>query len=312
MHIKKGLTRVAAALFALVLLAGSASAHLPVFHPEKLSIPVGEEIKALAGLSEPLIVMAYSREQLLARGYAGNPGVVDMSGTIFYADGSNTYLEPSKFTPVNTVNPANTNPASADADAVRFKIEKSGTAVAALSFNFNSGTRPTVAYGKTLMNRAADGMAAKRLGGDSVLEIVFLDNVSTVRDGDTVRAQVFLRGKPLAGAEVSATYDGAPRHVGSDEPDNNEYLHADTDSEGKVSFVMDRPGTWVIGIEYVDETFDPKNPAYPENKGVRYRGTVLFPVFDKAEEDDSSSGCNFGFGAPLLLAALCLIGTKRR
>ncbi len=278
MNIKKRLLRTAISVFSVILLAGSASAHLPVVNPEKFSVPVGDSVKAITGLSEPLLDMIYSRERLLALKLAGNPGVVDMSGTIFFADGSKTVIESSGFTPVNTKNPANTDPISADANAVVLKIEKEGTAVAALRLDFNSKNRPTSSFAKTFINRTSDGMAMKRLGGDEVLEIVMLDDVSSVKRDDTVRAQVFLRGKPLSNAVISATYDGAPRRVDSDEPDNNEYLYADSNADGKVSFTMDRAGIWVIGVEYIDETFDPKNPAYTENKGVRYRGTVLFPV----------------------------------
>jgi hypothetical protein len=260
--------------------AGYAHAHLPVVDLGGFSFPVGSSVRLTAGLAEPLVTMVYSRELLLARGYAGDPGVANLSGAVFYADGEKALLDQAVFTPVNLTDPANVNPASADADVAVFKVEKPGTVAVAMRLDFNSGTRPTVAFGKTFVNRAADGVANRRLGGDDVLEVVFTDDDASVavKPGDTVNAQVFLRGKPLANAEVSATYDGAPRHADSEEPDNNEYLHADTNAEGKVAFVVDRTANWVIGVEYVDESHDPQNPAYAPSKGVRYRGTIFFPV----------------------------------
>jgi hypothetical protein len=264
----------------IVFMAGGAEAHLLVVSPDVFSCPVESSIKLTSGLSEPLLTMAYSREGLLARGHAGDPGVANLSGAIDYADGEKKVLGPDAFVPANLADPANANPASADVSVISFKVEKPGTVTVTASLSFNSGTRPTLAFGKTFLNRAADGAGLKRFGGDEVLEIVFTDDAASaaIKTGDTVNVGVFLRGKPLAGANVSATYDGAPRHEDSDEPDNNEYLHADTNAEGKTAFVVDRPGTWVIGVEYVDEAFDPRNPAYSPSKGVRYRGTVLFPV----------------------------------
>jgi hypothetical protein len=279
-RIKKQCCLLVGVLALILLAAGYAGAHLPVVDLGGFSFPVGSSVRLTAGLAEPLISMVYSREQLLALGYAGNPGVANLSGTVHYADGSKTLLAAGDFSPVNVANPANADPASADANVASFNIEKAGTVAVTTRMDFNSGERPTVAFGKTLINRVTDGVATRRLGDDDVLEIVFTDDAAsaTVKSGDTMNVQVFLRGKVLANAEVFATYDGAPRHMDSDEPDNNEYLHADTNADGKVAFVIDRSGNWVIGIEYIDEAFDPQNPAYAPSKGVRYRGTILFPV----------------------------------
>jgi hypothetical protein len=281
MYRKKMQRSIFANIFAFVVLAaGCAYAHLPVVDFDGFSFPVESSVKLTAGLAEPLITMAYSPEHLLAVGYAGNPGVANLSGAIFYANGEKTVLAPKDFAPVNTTNPSDTDPANSGASVATFKIEKPGTVAATTRLDFNSGTRPTVAFGKTFINRTTDGLATRRLGGDDVLEIVFTDDTASaaVKTGDTVNAQVFLRGKPLANAEVSATYDGAPKHTDSDEPDNNEYLHADTNADGRVAFVVDRAAKWVIGIEYVDEAFDPQNAAYTPSAGVRYRATILLPV----------------------------------
>lgn len=281
-HGKSSLNRVLAVVFVFVLAAaGCASAHLLVANPDKFSAPVGEQVRLATALSEPLITMVYSRESLLARNIAGNPGVANLSGSVFYKDGAATALAPAGFAAVCTTDAANTNPASADANVVSFKVEKEGTVVVTTRLDFNSGKRPTIAFAKTFLNRAADGATTRRVAGDDVLEIVPADDVASVAKNDTVKVQVFLRGKPLAGAEVSATYDGAPRAGQGDEPDNNEYLHVKTDADGKASFTMDREGTWVIGVEYIDEAFDPQNPAYTPSNGARYRGTLLFPVVSK-------------------------------
>lgn len=265
---------VRTSLLASVFMCSSlVQAHLLVVQPDRFTVRQGEDVRVNMGLSEPLITMDLSLEKILAKGYGGKPGVASLSSYVLYRDGSEAVIE--NLVPVNLNNPSDVNPANANANQSKFTLQKSGTAVINARMQFNSGKRPTIAYGKTFLNWQKDNLVNRRLAGNDVLEIVFTGNIGPVRVGQTVTVQAFLRGKPLANAEISATYDGAPTHEGSEE---NDYIVKKTNRNGQASFKMDRPNQWVIGIEYVDEKFNSNNPAYPENTGVRYRSSILFPV----------------------------------
>ena len=257
----------------MMLASGPASAHLLVAYPDKFDAKEGEKIEVAIGLAEPLIAMNLSKEKILAKGFAGNPGVVHLQGSVLFHDGTETAL--ADFKPINPELPHLHDPAEATADKTEFSIQKPGTIVVKARMDFNSSKRPTVTFAKTLINWKNDGQTGKKLGGEEVLEIVLLNDPGPVKVGDSLTAQVFLRGKPLAGADISATFDGAPKHKDSEE---NDYLTAKTDADGKVTFKFDTAKPWVIGLEYIDETHDSKNPAYPEKAGIRYRSSVTFPV----------------------------------
>jgi uncharacterized GH25 family protein len=253
-----------------------AGAHLPVPQPDKFEVAPGESIEIRAGLAEPLIKFDYSKERMAKLGHDG--GVSTLSGEIKYADGSGAAIS---FSPANAANPE-----ESFYDKGNVTVEKPGTSVVAMRFDFNSGTRPTVAYGKSLINWGADSSSTKRYGTDDVLEITQAENLGPIAWGDEIKVLVTLRGQPLSGAKVSATYDGAPLPASSEEGEerNNEYLFSNTDASGHVTFRPDRPGTWVIAIEYVDEAApankeEYKNAErYPEWKGIRYRAALVFPV----------------------------------
>jgi uncharacterized GH25 family protein len=253
-----------------------AGAHLPVPQPGKFQVKPGEPIEVRVGLAEPLIKFDYSKERMAKLGHDG--GVSSLASEIKYADGSGAVIP---------LSPSNgTQPEDSFYNKGSVVVEKAGTSVLAMRFDFNSGTRPTVAYGKSLINWTADSSSTKRYGGDDVLEITQAENLGPISWGDEIILLVTLRGQPLSGAKVSATYDGAPLPASSEEGEekNNEYLFSNTDASGKVAFRPDRPGTWVAAIEYIDEAA-PKNKKeydnaqrYPEWKGVRYRGALVFQV----------------------------------
>jgi hypothetical protein len=288
----------------LLMLSGIASAHLPVADPDKFIVAQGGAVNISAGLAEPLIKFGYSPENILAAGHAGN--FAALTGQVWYAGGPGGIIQ---FSPENK-----SNPEKSLFHKANVSIEKPGTSVIDMRFDFNSGTRPTVAYGKTLVNWAKDSGATKRLGGDGVLEIVQTSATGPLSKGDEITIKVYLRGKELPNTEASATYKGAPTGWSTDEPDNNEYLHANTDSSGNVKFKLDRPGTWVIGMEYIDETAPKNKPEYDEEDGykewlgIRYRATLVFNVDDAQEH--GGGGCNAGglgiIGLFMLPAALIL------
>jgi uncharacterized GH25 family protein len=199
-QLRKIILTAAAVMLNMSLLAMTAGAHLPVVLPDNFEVSAGGTVNIKTGLAEPLIEFAYSHWNLLKLGYAG--GVANLSGEVRFADGSTQTLS---YSPSN---PANEGESTYEKAAVA--ISKPGTAVISTRFDFNSGTRPTVAYGKTLVNWAADSSATVRHGGNEVLEIVQVEDSGPISVGAEVTVQVFLRGSPLAGGHVSATYDGAP------------------------------------------------------------------------------------------------------
>jgi uncharacterized GH25 family protein len=267
--------------FILMFFVVPAGAHLPVPQPEKFQVKPGESIDVRVGLAEPLIKFDYSKEKMAKLGHDG--GVSSLTGEIKYADGSGASI---------SLSPSNgAQPGDSSYNKGSVVVEKPGTSVVAMRFDFNSGTRPTVAYGKSLINWTADSSSTKRYGGDDVLEITQAENLGPISWGDEITLLVTLRGQPLGGAKVSATFDGAPLPASSEEGEekNNEYLFNETDASGKVSFRPDRPGTWVAAIEYIDEAA-PKNKKeydtaerYPEWKGIRYRGALVFQVPKEVE-----------------------------
>lgn len=251
----------------------SASAHILVGVPDKFDGNEKEKINVVFGLAEPLLSLDLSKEKIIAKGYAGNPAVISLSGSVVYKDGTEKGL--STFTPINQKDASDKDVGNANADKAEFVLEKSGTAIIKARMDFNSNKLPTVTFAKTIINWSDDGQTGKILGDKDIVEIVLLDNPKPAKVGDTLKAQVFLRGQPLADAEISATYDGAPTHKDSEE---NDYLIAKTDKDGKVSFKMDQVNTWVIAIEYIDKDFESGNSAYEKGAGVRYRSSIVFRV----------------------------------
>jgi hypothetical protein len=258
----------------LMLFVVPAGAHLPVPQPGSFRVKPGESVEVRVGLAEPLIKFDYSKERMAEMGHDG--GVSGITCEIKYADGSGAAI------PLSPSNEA--QPGDSFYNRGSVVVEKPGTSVLMMRFDFNSGTRPTVACGKSLINWTADSSSTKRYGGDDVLEITQAENSGPISWGDEITLLVTLRGQPLGGAKVSATYDGAPLPASSEEGEekNNEYLFRTTDASGKVAFRPDRPGTWIVAIEHIDEAA-PKNKKeygnserYPEWKGIRYRATLVF------------------------------------
>jgi hypothetical protein len=268
---------LACAIFFLFLTPGLAGAHLPVAEPDRFTVSAGGAVNLSFGLAEPLIEYAYSPDNVLRLGYAGKFAALEAD--IFYIDGTRSAI---------ALPPAVPEPGESTFYKGSVAVEKSGTSVVGMRFDFNSGGRPTVAYGKTLLNWAKDGAATKRFGGSDVLEIVGANDTGPLSVGSEIAVSVLLRGKALPSATASATYKGAPLPDPADaeegEENNNEYLHKDTDALGRVAFTLDRPGTWVVAMEYVDGMAPKNKPEYdeegryPEWQGIRYRASLVFHV----------------------------------
>jgi uncharacterized GH25 family protein len=84
------------------------------------------------------------------------------------------------------------------------------------------------------------------------LEIIPLDNPARLRRGSRAKFRVLYKGRPLANAEISATYDYY------DYKTANAYAQtATTDSKGEVTFRLDHEGIWLIRIS------DTRRSSYP-------------------------------------------------
>lgn len=90
-------------------------------------------------------------------------------------------------------------------------------------------------FAKVVMGNAG-GLATRPLG--HVLEIVPEKDPATLAAGEALPVQVLFRGKPLAGARVSAAYAGA-------EMKGHEFpVTAETDAQGRALLKLDRAGLW--------------------------------------------------------------------
>ncbi|MDR2480712.1 MAG: DUF4198 domain-containing protein [Spirochaetaceae bacterium] len=79
------------------------------------------------------------------------------------------------------------------------------------------------------------------LGQD--IEIVPVTNPANIKKGSTAEFQVLYKGKPLVGAEVSATYDSY------DNKTENKYaLTAKTNKKGEVKFKIGKSGIWLVRV----------------------------------------------------------------
>ena len=90
-------------------------------------------------------------------------------------------------------------------------------------------------FAKLLMGRGGS-LATRPVG--HVLEIVPGKDPATLAGGEPLPVQVLFRGKPLAGARVSAAYAGAEMK-GHDFP-----VTAETDAQGRALLKLDRTGLW--------------------------------------------------------------------
>lgn len=115
----------------------------------------------------------------------------------------------------------------------------------------------TVKYGKAIVNvGGALGDVSKPVG--TPLEIVPLANPGTVAVGGELPVQVLMNGKPLAKAEVMATFAGFT-------PEGKAMaFYAKADKEGMVKVKLWHPGLWLVRA-YHKEPF--KDQAKCDNFG---------------------------------------------
>jgi uncharacterized GH25 family protein len=73
------------------------------------------------------------------------------------------------------------------------------------------------------------------------LEIVPLTNPAKIARGKNAEFQVLYKGRPLANAEVSATYDGHDPRT-----ENSYALTGTTKQSGRVRFRINQSGIWLV------------------------------------------------------------------
>ncbi|MFZ1986515.1 MAG: DUF4198 domain-containing protein [Desulfatitalea sp.] len=107
-------------------------------------------------------------------------------------------------------------------------------------------------FAKAIVNigAAAGSLLAKPLGHD--LEIIPMADPAALRNGDFLPLQVLFKGKPLAGADVVATYVGFSR-------EKNTFAYATKSAaDGRAKIRIATPGAWLVAVHYKEDYPDPK------------------------------------------------------
>ncbi len=95
-------------------------------------------------------------------------------------------------------------------------------------------------YVKTFIQAGEGGAEASDATVGQTIELVLLDNPYAKTVGDSIRARLLFRGKPLTHTLVSSTYVGA-----TDKPDT--YAQSGrTDENGVVTVRLTHPGPWLV------------------------------------------------------------------
>ncbi|MDR2523803.1 MAG: extracellular solute-binding protein [Synergistaceae bacterium] len=267
----------------LVLAAASAAfAHKFVLAPGNFEVAVGEEKGVYGTFTEIIGTPEYSFSMT---GTFYNP--MDVNVEVVYNDESKTPIGNADFRPYDSKTNSVVPVEQSDCEYAPFTVTKAGTTV--LHGNFRgtvdlsqfggSGTAMSISHVKTFLNLAADGMAAKRLGGDQVLEVVFAEEVPAdgLKEGSAVKFRFYHKGLPMKNASVFAAYSGAPSHTvmeSGQEVQVNDYLEKITDENGEAVFLLDHAAAWFVGA------------FASEGSAEEYGGGLMFKVSEGEEEGD--------------------------
>lgn len=116
-------------------------------------------------------------------------------------------------------------------------------------------------YGKNIVNvghDSADTAVITRPVGQ-LLELVPLDNPANVQVGERFKVRVLYRGEPLAGATVTATFDGFDTRDHSKTHKVEAQAFSDTtDAQGVVEIIPLRQGFWKASVEHKTDYTDQK------------------------------------------------------
>lgn len=116
-------------------------------------------------------------------------------------------------------------------------------------------------YGKNIVNvghESAGTAVITRPIGQS-LEIVPLDNPANIRVGDKFKVKVLYKGEPLAGATLTATFDGFDTSDRSQSHKTEAQAFSDTvAADGTVAIIPLRQGFWKASVEHKTDYPDQK------------------------------------------------------
>jgi uncharacterized GH25 family protein len=283
----------------------------PVFsltaeHDDTVAAMLGQTGKTYVGVFDGSLVIS---ADLTGSGHSA-------SFKVHYNNGQEILIPEASSKPYDLDTGKVTDSRVADSDYATFSISQAGTAAVAgdikmaLNIGFMTGglsmSAENVAYSKTFLNLTNDGMAAKKFGGNDVMEIVFAKEVPEggIKVGDTVQFQVLHKGRPLANAEVHASYIGAEAEYGGPGIgwENDDSLgKSNTDSDGFVAFTFDHASGSFVGLEYAD----------PDD-GRGYTAGVMFDVAGGGSGNPSGGGCDAGATGLLAIGLVTLGAWKKR
>jgi hypothetical protein len=258
----------------LVFTSSGAFAHKFVVSPDNFNVPANGATGISATFTEIIGVPEYSLS-LTGMIYSQ----MDTSFEVLYKDGTDSAILNTAFKPYDSKTMTETSAEKSDVEYAGFSVAKTGTAIVNAKFRGTidlsqfggEGTAESVSHSKTFLNLTNDGMAARRFGGDDVLEVVFAQDAPSggVKVRDKIEFKFFLKGEPLRNAPVFASYVGAPLYTikeGEDDVPVNDYLEATTDSNGIATFKPDSAAPWFVGA------------FSGEGGSEEYGGGILFQV----------------------------------
>jgi uncharacterized GH25 family protein len=115
-----------------------------------------------------------------------------------------------------------------------------------------------------VVGQGGQGDVSRRIG--QPLELVPLDNPAQLKPGDFMRIQVLLKGKPLRGAFVYATYAGFS--------DLGAFAYTNqANRDGIFTLRILRPGTWLVHVKHEQDYPDPK-----ECDLLQYNSSLTFLI----------------------------------
>jgi hypothetical protein len=256
----KEFLKIAGVVSAIVLLwAVRSGAHSFIVKPARNTVVVEETVDVWVTLSEP-----FALPDLSLYGYGAA-----IDAQLVYASGGKEPVTGFSF--FNSQDPSNTNPADSDVQKSKISVLEAGTVMlcAEMTMQMPKEVHPEqpylVCFAKNAMNMTGDGAASKAVGGNGVLEIVPMQDLSGLRAGEPFEVKVLFKGNPLPGATVGAAYDGLPLEDG----EQAYSIQESTDANGVARIAFDRAAFWLLNAGH----------AVQENGALyQYQGTLVVPV----------------------------------
>jgi uncharacterized GH25 family protein len=268
--VPKKFLKIAGILAAIVVLwAIRSDAHSFIVRPVRSTVAVGETTDVWVTLSEP-----FALPDLSLYGYGAT-----IDAQLVYAGGKQEPIVNFSFFSSKT--PSDVDPAHSDVQKAVVSISEAGTVMlcAKMTMQMPKEVVPDepnlVCFAKNAMNVIEDGAAGKPVGGNDVLEIVPTGNLNGLTAGEPFEVQVLFKGKPLAGATVSAAYDGLP--VDEETGEQKYGVQVTANGNGVASVTPDRAAFWLLNAEH---------EVREDGALYQYQGTLMIPVNGKEGETE--------------------------